>query len=91
MSLALPPEAVYPDIDTAFTVIQVHAKAHGYALFQRDKKASRVLYACDCAGKYNPKGKSSNVHISKQRAGTGSKKCNCLMKVELRQDLISKN
>jgi hypothetical protein len=88
MSLAPPPEAIYPDTATAITAIQEHAKAHGYALFRRDKKASRELWACDRAGKYNPKGKGA-AHLSKQRASTGSKKCDCLMRVELRLDSIS--
>jgi hypothetical protein len=89
MSLAAPPEAVYPDIDTGFAAIQAHAKAHGYALVQRDKKATRVLYTCDRAGKYDSKGKNPNVHISRQRKNTGSKKCECLMRVVLRLDQIS--
>jgi hypothetical protein len=90
MSLAPPPEAIYPDIPTATTAIQDHAKAHGYAFFRRDKKASRELWACDRAGKYNSKGKGA-AHLSKQRASTGSKKCDCLMRVELRLDLVSRN
>jgi hypothetical protein len=31
MSLTAPPAAIYPDILTAFTAIQAHAKANGYA------------------------------------------------------------
>jgi hypothetical protein len=91
MSLALPLEAIYPDPATAFTAIQEHARAHGYAFYRRDKKPSRVLYTCDRARKYDPKGKDTATHQSKQRAGTGSKKCNCPMRVELRLDSISGN
>jgi hypothetical protein len=91
MSLAPPPEAVYPDTPTALASIQLHAKAEGYAFFQRDKKASRVLYTCDRAGKYNSKGKGTNTHASKKRGATGSKKCDCLMRVELRLDTVSNN
>jgi hypothetical protein len=90
MSLAPLPKAVYPDTATAITAIQEHAKAHGYAFFRRDKKDSRELWACDRAGKYNPKGKGA-AHLSKQRASTGSKKCECLMRIELKRDSISTN
>lgn len=89
MSLAPPPEAVYPNVATAFTTIQAHAKGCGYALFQRDKRANKVIYMCDRAGKYDPKGKDPNTHSSKQRKATGSKKCGCLMKVVIRLDKVS--
>jgi hypothetical protein len=88
MSLLPPPEAIYPDPNTALTAVQLHAKQHGYALRTRDSKASRVIFACDRGGQYDSKGKDSNTHKSKQRQ-TGSKKCGCLMKVELRLDSMS--
>jgi hypothetical protein len=53
MSLAAPPKAIYPDIDSAFSEIQEHAKEHGYALFRSYKKPSRVVFACDRARKYD--------------------------------------
>jgi hypothetical protein len=89
MSLLPPPEAIYPDPATAFTTIQVPARQHGYAVFQRDKRSFKVVYTCDRAGQYNPKGKASHVDPSKQRKNTGSKKCGCLMKVVLRLDKVS--
>jgi hypothetical protein len=88
MSLAPPPEATYPDIATAFAAIQTHAKAHGYAVFQRDKRANKVVYTCDRAGQYDSKGKDPHTHSTKRRKGTGSKKCGCLMKVILRLDKV---
>jgi hypothetical protein len=91
MSLTAPPEAVYPDIDTAFTAIQAHAKEHGYAFRRHQMRSNRRVFACDRAGKYDSKGKDPNTHSSKQRESTGSKKCGCLMRVELRQDKISSN
>jgi hypothetical protein len=91
MSLTAPPEAVYPDIDTAFTELQAHAKENGYAFCRYLKKGNRLVFACDRAGKYNSKGKDPNTHSSKQRQSTGSKKCDCLMRVELRQDKLSSN
>jgi hypothetical protein len=54
----VPPRAIYPDVLTAFAAIQAHAKAHGYAISCQDKRPKRVLFGCDRAGKYNPKGKS---------------------------------
>jgi hypothetical protein len=89
MSLTAPPAAVYPDIDTAFSAIQLYAKESGYAFFKLDKKPSRVVFACDRAGKYNPKGTDANTHTSKQSKATDSRRCDCLMKVELRLDPIS--
>jgi hypothetical protein len=89
MSLIPPPEASYPDVDTAFTAIQAHAKRAGYAFLKLDKKPHRVLFSCDRAGKYRSIGKKATVHPSKQRKATSSKKCECLMRVELRQDKVS--
>jgi hypothetical protein len=89
MSLAAPPEAIYPDVDSAFTEIQEHAREHGYALFRYYRKPSRVVFACDRAGRYDSKGKDPSTHSSKQRKKTGSKKCKCPMKVELRLDKLS--
>ena len=91
MSLTAPPEAVYPDVDTAFTAIQAHAKENGYAFCRYSRKASRVVFTCNCAGKYNLKGKDPNTHSSRQRQSTGTKKTGCLIKVVLRQDRVSSN
>ena len=52
-------------------------------------RPTRRVFACDRAGKYDSKGKDPNTHSSKQRKNTGSKKCECLMKVELRLDKLS--
>jgi hypothetical protein len=89
MSLLPPPEAIYPDPTTAFNAIQLRAKDYGYAFMKRNKKPSRLLFACDRAGNYDPKGKVLTVDKSKQRENTGSKKCGCLMKVELCLDRLS--
>jgi hypothetical protein len=85
MSLAAPPEAVYSDITTVFSTIRAHVKAHAYSLFQRDKKATRVLYTCDRARKYTLKGKILDIHSFRQRKSLSSKKCDCLIRVELCQ------
>ncbi|CZT47711.1 uncharacterized protein RSE6_08305 [Rhynchosporium secalis] len=46
-----PLAATYSDIPTGFTAIQAYAKAHGYALRQRDIRLFRALFVCDCAAK----------------------------------------
>ena len=89
MSLITPPEAVYPDIDTAFTELQSHAEEHGYAFFRYSKKATRVYFVCDRARKYDSRGKDPDTHSTKQHKNTGSKGCRCLMKVVLRLDSLS--
>jgi hypothetical protein len=89
MSLAAPPEAIYPDIDTAFTKLQEHAEEHGYAFFRYFRKPTRVYFACDRARKYDSRGKDPDTHSSKQRKNTGSKKCGCPMKLVLRLDSLS--
>ena len=88
-----PPAAVYPDILTAFSALQAHARAHGYALFKRDsqppKVPTRVIYACDREGKGDSRAKNPNIHEQRRRQGTRSKKCGCKMRIALKRDLIS--
>jgi hypothetical protein len=91
MSLTAPPEAIYDNVDSAFTEIQAHTKEHGYVFCRYQMRSNRRVFACDCAGKYDSKGKDPNTYSSKQRESTGSKKCGCLMRVELYQDKISSN
>ncbi|CZT02308.1 uncharacterized protein RAG0_09530 [Rhynchosporium agropyri] len=45
-----PPVATYSDMPTDFTTIQAYAKAHGYALRQKDIRLLHALYICDRAG-----------------------------------------
>ncbi|CZT53130.1 uncharacterized protein RSE6_14583 [Rhynchosporium secalis] len=56
-----PPVATYSDMPTDFTTIQAYAKAHGYALRQKDIRLLRALCICDRAGKYDLKGKQSLI------------------------------
>jgi hypothetical protein len=91
MSLLPPPEAIYPDPHTAQIAIQLHAKQHRYAFFRISSKPSRVLFAYDRGRKYDSRGKDLAVDKSKQRKRTSTKKCGCLMKVELRFDNVSSN
>ena len=91
MSLLPPPEAIYPTPEAAFTAIQAHTKHQGYTIKKHDKKATRIIFTCDCTGKYNPKCKDLAVYKSKQCKATGSKIYRCLMIVELRFDHLSGN
>ena len=84
-----PPEATYTDISTGIAAIQAYAQANGYAFRQRDKQHSRIVFVCDREGKYNHRGKNPNIHKSRQRHNTGTKKCGCLIKVAFRLDPIS--
>ena len=84
-----PPEVFYSDIPTGFAACQAHAKANGYALKIRDTKEFRALFVCDRAGKYDSRGKQRDVHDSKRRLNTGSKKCGCKMRITLAMDRIS--
>jgi hypothetical protein len=86
MSLAPPPESLYTSHYLAFQAIQPHAKHHGYAVYKAYLKTSRLLIACDRAGQYDARGKDPEVHESRQRKAIGTKKCGCLMRVEVRQD-----
>ena len=88
MSLLPPPEAINPDPATAFNAIQLHAKEYGYAFMKRNEKPSRLLFACNRAGNYDSRGKVLTVDKSRQRKNTGSKKCGCLMMVELCLDQV---
>jgi hypothetical protein len=83
-----PPEAVYSNLELAFTAIQAHARDNGYAFRKYSRKANRAIFWCDRGGKYDSRGKDPSTHPSRQRE-TGSKKCGCQMRVELCRDAIS--
>jgi hypothetical protein len=84
-----PPAAVYAELSTAITAIQGHAKCNGYALFKRDTKPNRIVYTCDRYGKPAARPKNPDLHDSKRRVGSRSKKCDCQMKVALTKDKIT--
>jgi hypothetical protein len=75
MSLRPPSEAIYASVDSALTAIQVRAKANGYVFSRVTTRPSRVIFACDRAGKYDSRGKDPATDASRRRKGTGSKKC----------------
>jgi hypothetical protein len=58
MSLITPPEAVYPDANTATASIQAHAKDHDYTFCIYNSGPHRLVLTCDRAGKYNSKGRT---------------------------------
>ena len=76
-----PPEAIYPTNAALFIAIQAHGRDNGYAIRVWSGKPNRVLYDCDRSGKYDSKGKKPDMHSSRQRNNTGSKKCGCKMRV----------
>ena len=84
-----PPEAIYTDLETAATAIQAHAKQNGYALFKRNSRPKRVVYVCDRFRK--GQATKSSTYTSKRRLRSGSKKCGCNMRVDLKLDSISGN
>jgi hypothetical protein len=88
MPLSPPSEAIYTSVDTAVIAIQAHAKANGYAFSRVTTRPSRVIFACDRAGKYDSRGKDLATDASKRRKAIGSKKYGCLMKEELCRDSI---
>ena len=81
-----PTEAVYTELSTATAAIQKHAKCNRYALIKRDTKLSYVVYMCDRYSKLESKPRNPDIYESRRRSGSRSKKCNCRMKVALKQD-----
>lgn len=85
-----PPTATYPDYNTGFEAIQAHARLNGYAVYIRDKQPpkqppNRVTVCCDKGPEgYQDKGKRPDVHETKRRKNTGSKKCGCKFRVEIK-------
>jgi hypothetical protein len=68
--------------------IQAYAEQHGYLVFKRDTRPNKLVYACDRAGKYDPKGKNSAVHASKQRKNTGFVGITVVCNVSVRSSCI---
>ena len=44
MSLLPPPEAIYPDPNTAFTAVQLYAKDHRYSIAKHTKRPNRIVF-----------------------------------------------
>jgi hypothetical protein len=84
-----PSEAVYARLSTAIAALHKHAKCNGYAFFKRDTKPARIVFVYDRFGKPESKPKNIDIHESKRRPGSRSKKCDCRMKVALRLDKIT--
>jgi hypothetical protein len=70
-------EAIYSDTNAAKAACQEHAKANGFAVSVASSSSLRAFYACTKSGVYNPKGKDSTVHPSRQRRNTGTIKTDC--------------
>jgi len=86
-----PPMATYPDIDTAFQAINAHAGPNRYAVYIRDrqppkKPTTRVTVCCDKGLDEYRDSKKPDVHQTKRRKNTGTKKCSCKFRVEIKLD-----
>jgi len=68
--------------EALFAALQAHARANGFAIMQRSKTPTRYLWDCDKGGQYNAKGKNADVHPSKRRRETGTKKTGCRYRVK---------
>ena len=51
-------------------------------------KLFRVLFVCDRAGKYDSRGKQKDIHSSRRRQNTSSKRCDCPIRVTLVKDKV---
>ena len=89
MALLPPPKTLYLDLDTTITAIQLYTKDYRYAFVKVIARPSRVVFSCNYVGKYNSKGKDLAIDKSKQHKKIGSKKCGCLIRVDLCQDYMS--
>jgi hypothetical protein len=86
-----PPTATYPDIETAFQAIEAHAQENGYAVYICDrqppkKPTTRVTLCCDKGPDSYRDSKKLDVHETKRRKNTGTKKCGCKFRVEIKLD-----
>jgi hypothetical protein len=84
-----PPEAIYADIPTLFAAIQAHASNNRYAFRIRNTQQNRIIYDCDRGSQYSLKSKNPNMHSTKRRNNTSSKKCGYKMRVIAIRDLVS--
>jgi hypothetical protein len=72
----------YPSLLTLLAAYESHSYSEGYSVVLADslrmkrpnKLSKRVIYRCDCWGKLQIR-KKKDVHESRKRANTGSKKC----------------
>jgi hypothetical protein len=76
-----PLEAIYNSKDGLLSAIQAHGRINRYIIRTRSTKPNRILFDCDYGGNYDPKGKGSNTHSSRQRNNTNSKKCGYKIRV----------
>ena len=84
-----PLEATYADLSTTIAAIQEHTKGNRYTLFKHDTKPSRIIFSCDRYRKPQARPKNTDIHESKRRTGSRSKKYNYQMKVALKLDKVT--
>ena len=88
------PTAVYEDYTAIFTALQSHACTYGFAIRQSTIKpnkanATTVVWTCDKGGKYDSRGKSPLLDISRKRDNTASKKTRCQYRVTSKKDPVT--
>jgi hypothetical protein len=95
------PSAEYESHEAVENAYQQHALDKGYGVVKVDtgglkkyskKKGRKVVFGCDRWGKYDPsKAVKANpeVHESKRRKGTSSRKCNCPFRIFAIEDPVT--
>lgn len=78
-------EAEYLEPKDARRDLEVHAGANGFAITVASSNSSRIIFRCSRGGRYDPKGKSSSQHPSRQQRNTGTSKTDCPYRVVARK------
>ena len=69
------------DPQAIFAALQPHAREYGFSIKVRSRKPGAITWTCTKEGKYDPRGKRPDVHESKRRKETGTKKTGCQYRV----------
>jgi hypothetical protein len=86
------PDATYDSLPELLQAYQSHSYGRGYGVVLADSKGMnkpnklgrRSVYRCDRWGKPQNR-KNPDMHASRKRAGTGSRKCNCPFMIEAQE------
>lgn len=78
----------YNSYEDAFIAFQQYCASHGYSIVvcghNKNKKGETRLYNCDRGGIPRDR-KNKELHSSKKRTNTGSRKINCPFRIDLKQ------
>jgi hypothetical protein len=85
------PELSYPTLPLARQALTDHGNANFYRVSIRDTQPrkdnpQRIVYVCDRSGKYDKRGKKTDVPGVKPRPNTSSRKCGCEFKVIIKKE-----